>query len=468
MLPLPDGASLITIDAAGEIRAWRVDAADGAAGRRLGEAAAPDAVSVSNDGKRLAYPTGRGDIVVRDVASGARLGTLPDGASGAAAGAVAGAAPEAAGAAVRLHLAPDGSRLVAASGERARLWSVPSEPAGAERAADLELTALDVDRARAVIALGFRSGQSRFSDAAGAARAAAAASGIDYFGHRGAVSAVAVDAARGVAVTGGADGIVRVWDLATAEPVPPVLPHAIENGGETVVAVALSPDARWIASAAAGTVRLWSAADGVLATELPFSGSSVALAFAHDGSVLAIGDRSGSRLMSVAPNAGSTRTLAARAAVTSIAFAPGGELFASGDAAGNLQLARVATGETVGAARTLASAVRWVGFGGDGVLLAVTDAWAHSFSIGAGELEPRRTRRLPFSQVPAIAVVAAEPERVRVAGFDALGTLGYAELDLGAPPGPSAAPPPEVFERDWPSALGLRLDDAGEPTASSP
>ena len=84
VLPLPDGASLITVDAAGEIRAWRVDAADGAAGRRLGEAAAADAVSVSNDGTRLAYPTGRGEIVVRDVASGARLATLRDGVAGAA------------------------------------------------------------------------------------------------------------------------------------------------------------------------------------------------------------------------------------------------------------------------------------------------------------------------------------------------------------------------------------------------
>ena len=108
-----------------------------------------------------------------------------------------------------------------------------------------------------------------------------------------------------------------------------------------------------------------------------------------DGALLAIGDRGGLRLVPVAPNAGSTRTSAARAAITSIAFAPGGELFASGDAAGNLQLARVATGEAVGAARALASAVRWVGFGGDGVLLAVTDAWAHSFTIGAGGLEPR-------------------------------------------------------------------------------
>jgi WD40 repeat protein/subtilisin-like proprotein convertase family protein len=451
VLPLPDGASLITVDVAGEIRAWRADATEGAAGRRLGEAAAADAVVLSSDGARLAYPTGRGEIVVRDVASGARVATLRDGMAGAA---------------VHLRLAPDGSRLVAASGERARLWSVPNVPSAGTRATDVELTALDVDRARPVLAVGLRSGQLRFGDADGAATTTAA--GVEFFGHRGAVTAVAVDAARGVAVTGGIDGIVRVWDLASGEPVTPVLAHAVPSGDGPILAVALSPDARWIASAAAGTVRLWSAADGALVSELPFGGSTATLAFPSDGALLAIGDGGGVRLVPIAPNVGSIRTTPARAAIISIAFAPSGELFASGDAAGNLQLARVATGEAIGVPYALASAIRKVGFGGDGVLLAVTDAWAHSFTIGTAGLIPRGARRLPFSQTPAIAVAAAEPERVRVAGFDALGTLGYAELDLGAPPGASVAPPAEVFERDWPSVLGLRLDDAGEPTLASP
>ena len=213
VLPLPDGASLITVDVAGEIRAWRADATEGAAGRRLGEAAAADAVVLSSDGTRLAYPTGRGEIVVRDVASGARVATLRDGVAGAA---------------VHLRLAPDGSRLVAASGERARLWSVPNVPPAGTRATDVELTALDVDRARPVLAVGLRSGQLRFGDADGAATAAAA--GVEFFGHRGAVTAVAVDAARGVAVTGGVDGIVRVWDLASGEPVTPVLAHGVPSG----------------------------------------------------------------------------------------------------------------------------------------------------------------------------------------------------------------------------------------------
>jgi hypothetical protein len=55
-----------------------------------------------------------------------------------------------------------------------------------------------------------------------------------------------------------------------------------------------------------------------------------------------------------------------------------------------------------------------------------------------------------------------------VAGFDSLGRLRSVEIDLAAAPNAELVPPPEVFERDWPAALGLRLDDAGEPAAAGP
>jgi WD40 repeat protein len=455
VLPLPDGVTLLTIDDAGEIRAWRADGSDGAAGRWLGAAVAADGVSVSSDGARLAYPAGAGEIVVRDVASGARVITLRDGAAAAA----------------RTRLAPDGARLVVAAGDRVRWWSLPSERVAAEGTGDLDVAVLEVDGQRGGVALGLRGGQLRFSAAASAARAAVATTGVDYFGHRGTVTALAIDAARGVAITGGADGIVRAWDLASAEPVTPVLAHAVASGDGSIRAVALSADARWIASAAAGTVRLWSAADGALARELPFAGTSAALAFSPDGALLAIGDRAGARLVStaaVAPNGGDTRTRAASAPVTSIAFAPDGEYYATGDAAGNVQLASVASGEAVGDARGLPSAVQWVGFGSDTVLLVVSGGWAHSYTITPGGLEPLRARRSPFVQTPAPAFAAVSPERLRLAGFDERGVLGSVEIDLAVPLDPALAPAAEVLQRDWPAVLGLRLDAAGEAVLAEP
>jgi WD40 repeat protein/subtilisin-like proprotein convertase family protein len=442
VVPLPDGTGLISVDDAGEIRAWRIAAAE-RTGRLLGAAVGVDGVSVSGDGTRLAYPSGRGEVVVRDVASGTRLYTLRDRAD-----------------APRVRIAPDGARLVTLSGERVRVWSLPSAGGVAQRAADLEDTAIHAGGGSGAVAVGSRSGQLRFIDAAGAA----SAESVDFFGHRGAVTAVAMDAARGIAITGGADGIVRAWDLATAEPVTPVLAHAIGRGDGPILAVALSGDARWIASAAAGTVRLFSAADGALARELPFAGPTAALAFAPDATTLAIGDRDAVRLVRVEPSGGEVRARAASGdtAITSVAFAPNGERYASGDTAGNLRLGRAATAETLGGVHALGGAVRWVGFGGDDVLLAATDGWLHSYTVGPAGLAPLHSRRLPVVQTPAPAFAAAGQERVRVAGFNVTGVLRLLDVDLGGAPAPAIAPPADVLERDWPAVLGARLDDDGD------
>ena len=158
-----------------------MDEAGAAAGRRLGAAVTADGVSVRATAGGSRIRPAAADIVVRDVASGARLLTLRD---------------EGGAAAPRTRLAPDGARLIAASGARVRLWSLPGEGATAERAADLDVTALSVEPDRDVVVLGFRGGQLRLGAGPDVARVAAAPSGVDYFGHRGAVSALAVDAGR--------------------------------------------------------------------------------------------------------------------------------------------------------------------------------------------------------------------------------------------------------------------------------
>ncbi len=78
VLPLPDGTTLLTVDDAGEIRAWSVDSSppSSAGARPLGTTAAADGVSLSADGSRLAYPAGRGEFVVRAVASGGRVASV--------------------------------------------------------------------------------------------------------------------------------------------------------------------------------------------------------------------------------------------------------------------------------------------------------------------------------------------------------------------------------------------------------
>ena len=409
VVPLPDGTTLLTIDGAGGIRAWSVDpkAPPGASGRVLGTTVDPAGVSLSADGSRLAYPAGSDEVIVRAIGSGARLASVRIG------GAASGAA--------RARLSPDGGRLVTSSGRRFRVWVLPgpNEPKpSAERAADLDATALGVDATTDDVVLGTADGEIRRAGDLGGAVAAAA--GLGYFAHRGAARALALNTSLGLVASGGDDGVVRVADVETGVPRDVAFARSAESRAAPIVAVALSPDGRLVAGVTSSSIRVWSVADGAIGLDL---------------------------------------ALPAHGALTSFAFAPGDEYVAAGTADGTVQVWRRG-GQTLGASRTLPSAVRWLGFGSDGVLLAATDHWLHSFAVGPGELAPLHSRPAEGSAAAARAFAAAGDERVRILGFDARGTLRRSDVDLAAPG--VASVPPEVLSRDWSAALGRRLDDAGE------
>jgi hypothetical protein len=347
------------------------------------------------------------------------------------------------------------------SAESARLWSVP---AGAPPApgADLDVATVALDSQRATVLLGFAEGGLRVV-AADAAATALAADALDSIGHRGAVTAVVADGVRGIAVTGGADGFVRAWNLATGEPTTPVLAHAIASGEGPVVAVALSADALSIASAGAGRVKIWSTADGALVRELPLAGDEAVLAFAPGGEWLAIGDRDGVRLAQLG-GAREVRAHPARAPVTSVAFAPDGTSYAAGDAAGELHVGSVAPGGAGASVRVSSERVRWVAFGGEDVLLAVTGGWAHSFAARGASLDALHARRVALVRSPAPAFAATGEERLRAAGFDGTGQLRVLDIDLAGAPAAEVSALPELLGRDWPTALGAALTAEGEPT----
>ncbi len=64
---------------------------------------------------------------------------------------------------------------------------------------------------------------------------------------------------------------------------------------------------------------------------------------------------------------------------------------ATGGADGAVQVWR-RSGEALGGTLTVPSAVRWIGFGSDEVLIAATDHWLHSFSVGRSR--PRAAARV--------------------------------------------------------------------------
>ena len=408
VLPLPDGATLLTIDDAGEIRAWHLDptAPASAVARPLGTTAAAGGVSFSADGSRLAYPTSRGEFVVRAVASGGRVASVR--------------MHDAAGAA-RARLSPDGGTLVTSSAEHVRVWSLPtaSEPApSAERAADLDVSAMAIDARSEGVALSRRDGGVSFGDAADSAHRTTVLAGAADGGPHADVRALALAGSPGLVAIGGDDGVVRLATLASSPAPGGDQPRSFDAGDGPISAVALGADGGLVAAAAKTAVHVWSVADGTAALAIPYAAEAVALA-------------------------------------------PGGELLATGGADGTVQLWR-RNGDALGASLAVPSAVRWVGFGSDRVLLAATDHWLHSFSVGARGLEPLHAWPAPGSLSAARGLAPLGEERVRVEDFDARGDLRRSEIDLAVPRGGAPAAPPELVSHDWTGALGLEVDDAGE------
>ena len=393
-----DGGTLLTVDSGGAIAAWSLAPSAPPQARRLGTT--PAAASVSLAGARLAYATADAAVVVVDVATGAEVVRLRG----------AGVMPAA------TQLADDGEKLVTSSGAQLRLWNVPAGGAVPRSSRAATPTALALDRATGRLAIGLANGQLALDAVPSAAPAAEA---LEYFGHRGAVTAVAVNVERGLAATGGADGIVRTWDLASG------MPSAVDM------------------------------------QRAPAPVTSLALA--TDGATLAIGDSTGALTIVGLDGAGREITTQAMDAITAIAFAPGGAQLAVADASGAVRLVRAPDGSTIGAPRSLPQRVRSLDFDADGsALLIATVDWLHALRVDA-MLEPIASRFAPHPLATSV-LAAGEGLHLRSVETGADGAAVVTEFDLAAPPAAAA----NEGRHDWPAALGLTLDDGGQPAPFDP
>jgi subtilisin-like proprotein convertase family protein/WD40 repeat protein len=432
------GGMLVTVDAEARIAAWRLGD-EGVSAPWQATAASPASIDVAPGAARLAYTRPDGAVSVLDARSGAELARLRQ--------------PRATPPTMP-QLTSDGARLVTQSDTLLRLWSIPPGPAqpGADA---IPSTVVGLDRGGDFAAVGFASGQVEFSGAALGPQ-----DSLAFFGHRGAVTAAAVLEPLALAVTGGADGFVRLWDAASGAPTGAVVQRALEP----IVAVALGPDGRYLASATGREVRVAGVADGVVTAEHAAAAEVTALALASDA--LVFGDAAGGVV--VAPLAESTlpAPLATRidSAVSALAFASAARRLAVGGAGGHLKVIGTDDGAELAALR-LPAAVRFVDFGPEGhTLLVATDTWLHAFELERG-LQPLASRiaRLPRK---GVVFAPASSTAVWIAGLDGTGMLERAWLDLAA--APTATASAGLVERDWSAVLGLRLDADGVPALFDP
>jgi WD40 repeat protein len=447
LLHSADGTALVTVDGAGFMTAWPLTSARTEPGRPLGRTSSASSVSASADGRRLAYTRDDGAVSVLDVAARAELYRLR----------LPPSMPT-----TSTQLSANGLALVTQSGALFKLWALPGGTAAAQSSivADAVASALAIDRTSDLVAIGLVSGQLRLVPLSSDAPATEP---LAFFGHRGRITAAALRGSSGLAATGGSDGVVRIWDIASGAPTGAIM----QATDAAIVSVALSADGRHVASVAGRTLRIATVADGRVIRELNAASSVTAIAFAPDGASIAVGERDGRVVVAALDSSRERASARLEAAATSLAFTPDGSRLAAGDAGGAITLIDTALGTTEGSVRRWSQPVRWLEFSADGsTLLAATDSWLHSLATETAALAPLHSELVVWPSSGAVRTPLSATT-VAVAGIAVDGSVVSATLDLAAADDSLADAAPLVA-RDWTGVFALRLNDNGEPVPFEP
>jgi WD40 repeat protein/tRNA A-37 threonylcarbamoyl transferase component Bud32 len=221
-----------------------------------------------------------------------------------------------------LALSPDGKRLAAGLGTEGKVWDVNTgEPLFALPWHTDRITCIAYSRDGKRLATGSYDRTVRVWDAETAREE------ICLKGHLGSVSAVVFHPDGKRLATAGADGHVRLWDLAGEREVRGFLLAA------PALAVAVSPDGKWLAGGSEGRLKVWDLEAGREVLTLAEQGALISgLAFSPDGKWLAGAGGQGKdvKVWNV-PTWQEAFTLTGnRGAVTALAFRADGKRLAGG------------------------------------------------------------------------------------------------------------------------------------------
>ena len=207
---------------------------------------------------------------------------------------------------------------------------------------------------------------------------------IEWDRHAGTIQAAAFLPSGEQAVSGSADGTLRVWDLATGKTA-----QIIEGANLGAFALAVSPDGKRVAAGCKdGHVREFALADSKLLRDLAgHLGWVRSVAYTEDGRLLSSADDGSVRVWAPGGNEPAAVLQGHRGGVLSVAASPDGKLALSGGRDGTMRLWDLAEGkllQTIDAHRGWVECVLFAGDAGH-ALSSGRDGRVLRWDLAAGE-----------------------------------------------------------------------------------
>ncbi|HMQ34093.1 MAG TPA: WD40 repeat domain-containing protein, partial [Chloroflexaceae bacterium] len=244
-------------------------------------------------------------------------------------------------------------------------------------------------------------------------------------GHTDEVWAVAFSSDGALLASGGADGAVKLWDVANGQELRTLRGHTA-----IVYRVAFSPDGALLASAGEdGAAIVWEVATGAVLHTMAEGMDVVSeVVFSPDGTLLATDSAATTVQLWDARSGRPLRTMAASGTVDGLAFSPDGQQLAAGGEDGVVFVWDVATGEERERLQAHDNPIIDLAFSPDGALLAVA-----GFDGVARVLEraTQETRYSLTSHTSVLGVILFTPDGSRIITSSQDGTAKIWEAATG-------------------------------------
>jgi WD40 repeat protein/predicted Ser/Thr protein kinase len=185
-----------------------------------------------------------------------------------------------------------------------------------------------------------------------------------FASHQGGVQCTSLSPDEKVALSGGIDGTVKLWEVASGRELQSFVGH---RGG--VLSVAFSPEGKFALSGdSEGTVKVWELVNGrELRSFVSHQGGVLSMAFSPDGKFALSGSSDGTvTLLEVTSGRKLQSFVGHLVGVLSVAFSPDGKFALSGDDEGTIKLWETTSGRELRSFASHEGGVRSVAFSPDG------------------------------------------------------------------------------------------------------